>query len=85
MQDAWIGFVRSGDAGPPTACRPGRATTPKQRADDGARPALRSSRDAPLDAERALLTEWGVRRGGVRRPPLQRLPAVAGYFQPITS
>jgi hypothetical protein len=43
--------------------------------------------DAPLDAERALLSRWGLWRGAGRaaQAPRRRASAAAGYLQPITS
>ena len=85
LQRSWLAFARSGTPGhdrlPTWPCyRPAeRATMVLGRECQLA--------DAPLDAERELLTRWNMRRGGARNgSPLPRpLAAAPGYLQPITS
>jgi para-nitrobenzyl esterase len=81
LQRAWLGFARSGSPGHDRL-----PTWPRYRPDSRATMILGREcelADAPLDAERELLVRWNVRRGGVRRAPPQRLPAVAGVLSPL--
>ena len=83
LQRSWLGFARSGNPGHDRL-----PTWPRYRPDQRATMILGREcklADAPLDAERVLLTRWGVRRGATRPLAPKRLPAAAGYFQPITS
>ena len=41
--------------------------------------------DAPLDAERALLSDWGALRGASANRPMRRAEPVRVYLQPSTS
>jgi para-nitrobenzyl esterase len=84
LQHAWLGFARSGDPGHdrlPTwpRYRPGqRATMILGRECELA--------DAPLEAERRLLLDWGAASGALRESRPARAPArAAAYFQPSTS
>jgi para-nitrobenzyl esterase len=83
LQRSWLAFARSGNPGHDRL-----PTWPRYRT--GARATMVLGRecklaDAPLDAERALLADWGVRRGVAGRRPPRRFAARAAYLQPITS
>jgi para-nitrobenzyl esterase len=84
LQQSWLAFARTGNPGHdrlPTWPR----YQPAQRATMVLGRECQLS-DAPLDAERVLLTRWGVRRGnGHSSAPPRRAAAQAAYLQPITS
>jgi para-nitrobenzyl esterase len=82
LQRSWLAFARTGNPGHDRL-----PTWPRYRPDERATMVLGREcklADAPLDAERALLTRWGVRRGVAGRKAPRRL-APAAYLQPITS
>ena len=82
LQRSWLAFARTGNPGHDRL-----PTWPRYR--PGQRETMVLGRecklaDAPLDAERALLARWGVRRGVAGRSAPRRI-APAAYLQPITS
>ncbi|MCK7522561.1 MAG: hypothetical protein MZV64_35205 [Ignavibacteriales bacterium] len=82
LQRSWLAFARTGNPGHDRL-----PTWPRYRPDERATMVLGREcklADAPLDAERALLTRWGVRRGVAGRSAPTRLEPAA-YLQPITS
>ncbi len=82
LQRSWIAFARSGNPGHDRL-----PTWPRYRTDERATMVLGREcklADAPLDAERALLARWGVRRGVAGRSRPRRM-APSAYLQTITS
>jgi para-nitrobenzyl esterase len=83
LQRSWLAFARSGNPGHDRL-----PTWPRYRTSARATMVLGREcklADAPLDAERALLAQWNVRRGVAGRPAPRRLAARSAYLQPITS
>jgi para-nitrobenzyl esterase len=83
LQRSWLSFARTGSPGHDRL-----PTWPRYRT--GARATMVLGRecklsDAPLDAERALLADWGVRRGVAGRRGPRFVAARSAYLQPITS
>jgi para-nitrobenzyl esterase len=82
VQRAWLAFARTGNPGHDRL-----PTWPRYRPEQRATMVLGREcklADAPLDAERALLARWGVKRGAPARAARRRV-APADYLQPITS
>jgi para-nitrobenzyl esterase len=83
IRHAWLSFARRGD---PSHDR--LPTWPRYRPDGRATMVLGrecSLADAPLDAERELLSKWGALRGASANRPVRRVEPVRAYLQPSTS
>jgi para-nitrobenzyl esterase len=83
IRHAWLSFARRGD---PSHDR--LPTWPRYRPDGRATMMLGrecSLADAPLDAERELLSKWGALRGASANRPMRPVEPVRAYLQPSTS